>query len=151
MLTCNAVYTDVSLMLMTRMQNVAKHKGIIDPSDLKLMFQVFRYENYSKNPTILIKKILFDLMQLSVLRGGVSVEKLKLNDFKYREETNDDGEISKFFVNENFLAHSKGKRREVGKIKSFLPCITIKYDDTETCEGIKLLYANCYVTSSPKI
>ena len=133
MLTCNAVYTDVSLMLMNRMKNVAQHKGLIDPTDMKLIFQVFRFENYSKNPTILIKKILFDLMQLSALRGGCKVEKLKLNDFHYWEETNEDGEVSKFFINQNFLTHAKGAKKEVGKIKSFLPCITIKFDDTETC------------------
>ena len=148
MLTCNGVYNDVSLMLMSKMQNVAKHKAIIDPADLQLIFQVFSYENYSKSPTILIKKILFDLMQLSVLRGGVRVEKLKLNDFEYREETNADGEISKFFINENFLTHSKGAKREVGKIKSFLPCITIKFDDTDTCYGIKQLYANSYIKTN---
>ena len=133
MLTCNAVYTDVSLILMNRMKNVAQHKGLIDPADMKVIFQVFSYENYSKNPAILIKKILFDMMQLSALRGGCKVEKLQLNDFHYREETNEDGEVSKFFINENFLSHSKGQRREVGKIKAFLPCITIKFDDTETC------------------
>ena len=133
MLTCNAVYSDVSLALMSRMQNVAKHKGIIDPTDLKLIFQVFSFENYSKDPAILIKKIYFDLMQLAVLRGGCKVEKLKLNDFHYREETNLDGEVSKFFINEKFLTHAKGAKREIGKIKSFLPCITIKFDDTDTC------------------
>ena len=132
MLKCNALYTDVSLILKSSMQNLAKHAAIIDPTDLELIFQVLSYENYSRNPTILIKKILFDLMQLSVLRL-VKVEKLKLNDFHYREETNEDGTISKFFINENFLSHSKGQRREVGKIKAFLPCITIKFDDTETC------------------
>ena len=122
MLTCNAVYTDVSNILKSRMQT--KHTALIDPTDLELIFQVFSYENYSRNPTILVKKILFDLMQLSVLRL-VKVEKLKLNDFHYREETNEDGEISKFFINENFLVQSRGSRRE--------SYITIKFDNTETC------------------
>ena len=146
MLTCNAVYTDVSLILMNRMKNVAQHKKLIDPADRKVIFQVFSYENYSKNPTILIKKILFDLMQLSVLRL-VKLEKLKLNDFHYREETNEDGEVSKFFINENFVTHSRGSRREEH--------ITIKFDDTETCKGIKLLYTNYnlnrYKRKRPKV
>ena len=146
MLTTNAVYTDVSLILKSSLQNVAKHAAIIDPTDLELIFQVFSYENYSKNPTILIKKILFDLMQLSVLRL-VKLEKLKLNDFHYREETNEDGEVSKFFINENFVTHSRGSRREEH--------ITIKFDDTETCKGIKLLYTNYnlnrYKRKRPKV
>ena len=45
----------------------------------------------------------------------------------------ENGHVRKFYRNENFLAHQKGSQREIGKIKSYLPSITIEFDGTPTC------------------
>ena len=61
------------------------------------------------------------------------MENLKLMDFEYGEKRLPNGDVQKYYRNENFLTHSKGCRRDVGKIKPYLPCLNIVSDGSETC------------------